>query len=45
MALRGAKGHTLRFRKDTSEWVHDFSNVTQFKHAYCQATPLRIKNG
>lgn len=45
MEERGEGGHKLRFRTDTQEWVHDFSRVTQFKHAFCYATPLRIKNG
>ena len=55
MALRGEKGHTLRFRSDTAEWVHDFIKDTRknpsglasssFDHRFCYATALRIKNG
>lgn len=45
MAIRGEKGHTLRFRDDTQEWVHDFINGGKFRHTFCYATSLRIKNG
>ena len=45
MALRGEKGHTLRFRSDTDEWVHDFIKGETFDHRFCYATALRIKNG
>lgn len=53
MDQREEKGHTLRFRKDTQEWVHDFikdtSTETQkrevFDHKFCQANELRKKHG
>lgn len=38
----GKKGHTLRFRDDTSEYVHDFVKDESFSHTYCLATKLRI---
>jgi hypothetical protein len=45
----GRKGHTLRFRDDTQEWVHDFisdrGNGQTFDHRFCYATDLRKKNG
>jgi len=34
-------GHSLRYRKDTGEWVHDFVRGEMFQHVYCVATPLR----
>ena len=45
MAQRGEKGHTLRFREDTGEFVHDFVSHEKFSHTFCYATALRIKNG
>lgn len=46
----GKKGHTLRFRDDTKEWVHDFVaaidvNGHHFDHRFCYATKLRNANG
>jgi hypothetical protein len=45
MAAAGEKGHTLRYRKDTDEFVHDFWKGVMFSHAYCLATRLRNGNG
>ena len=45
MQLRGEKGHTLRFRDDTKEFVHDFIKAHYFEHCYCAATGLRKLNG
>lgn len=44
------KGHTLRFREDTKEWVHDFvkqsaPDTNLFEHVYCQASEMRKANG
>jgi hypothetical protein len=44
MSDRGEKGHTLRHRMDTNEWVHDFMKGSQFNHTFCYATALRTKN-
>lgn len=41
MRKLGQLGHTLRWREDTREHVHDFANRTSLTHAYCQATLLR----
>ena len=45
MAIRGEKGHTIRWREDTNEFVHDFIKGEQFRHTFCYATALRIKHG
>ena len=45
MEKRGDKGHTLRYRSETTEWVHDFINKTSMTHGYCWATALRKQNG
>jgi hypothetical protein len=45
MDAEGQKGHTLRQRSDTKEWVHDFKSGSTFSHGYCLATPLRNQNG
>jgi hypothetical protein len=40
-ACRG--GVPLRYRTETSEWVHDKSTKTNFSHSICWATGLRKK--
>ena len=50
MDFNGEKGHTLRQRSDTKEWVHDFIKPTAkdtslFEHVFCQADALRKKYG
>ena len=51
MMKLGEKGHTLRFRTDTREWVHELrkaeNKVTErITQAYCQADLLRkARNG
>lgn len=45
MEKAGQKGHALRYRHETQEWVHDFMKGAAFEHAYCVATPLRKANG
>ena len=45
MEKRNEKGHTLRYRQETAEWVHDFVNKNSLKHGYCWATALRKQNG
>lgn len=45
MSQDNRKGHVLRQRKDTKEFVHDFRHGSSFTHAYCDATPLRNANG
>ena len=35
------KGNVPRFRPETSEWTHDYTERSSFSHAYCQATGLR----
>lgn len=34
-------GNEPRFRKETSEWVHDLVKGTSFSHTLCLATDLR----
>lgn len=47
MQVREEKGHALRFREDTQEWVHDFVKNNRggdgivFDHKFCQANALR----
>ena len=41
MMKLGEKGHTLRFRDDTKEWVHDFIIAKCFSHFFCKANQLR----
>lgn len=54
MQVRDEKGHTLRYRSDTNEWVHDFVKkiplgtalkAEQIDHRYCLATKLRNERG
>jgi len=46
MLKLGKSGHTLRFRGDTKEWVHDFVEDYRRTHAFCQADQLRkSRNG
>jgi hypothetical protein len=54
MAKLGQKGHMLRWRPDTREFVHDFVLVksdarfkgTELTHAYCRASLMRrLRNG
>ena len=45
MEQRSEKGHTLRYRPETQEWVHDFINKSSITHGYCLATPLRKQHG
>ena len=45
MQEQGKTGHTLRKRRDTGEWVHDFVTGTTYSHTYCLATHLRNQNG
>jgi len=44
MAQRGEPGHTLRFRSDTGEYVHDFISHEKLSHTFCYATALRINS-
>ena len=43
MRARGEKGHTLRYRADTKEWVHDFVSGNTTTHVFCSATDWRKK--
>lgn len=39
------KGHVLRKREDTGEFVHDFIEGERVQHSYCHATKLRNASG
>ena len=50
----GVKGHTLRYRDDSQEFVHDFrkditvnggAKAETFEHYYCLATVMRKDRG
>ena len=45
MQEEGKTGHTLRYRSNTREWVHDFVTKTTYSHSFCLATQLRNQNG